>query len=160
MFTSGCLFNFSASIQNRYCIFPSVDRALNCAFISSHVDATSSQSNHSASGPCKTEPKRAFLRSSYTVWMLFSKTAGPLPNEKLIFFSSKRIKAVGSSLESVPINFSNAMSGYATVFTVFYITKLVAPNLFNYVLFATKVSLHVALTRLCSFVYRLTVVEV
>ena len=82
MFSSGCLFKISASIRNRYCIFPSVNRAINCVFISFHVNAASSESNYSAAGPRKTEPKRAFLRSSYTVWMLFSFVAGLLPSEK------------------------------------------------------------------------------
>ena len=140
MFSSGCLFNFSGSIRNRYCIFPSMNRAINCVFISSHVKAASSESNHSATGPRKTEPKRAFLRSSNTVWMLFSFVVGLLPNEKLIFFSYNRINAVGSSLESIPIKFSNAKSGYATVFAIFYLTSLVAPNLFNSVF--TLCSLH------------------
>ena len=91
-------------------------------------------------------PKRAFLRSSYTVWMLFSFVAGLLPSEKLIFFSKNRINAVGSSLESIPINFSNAKSGYATVFAIFYLTSLVAPILFNFVLVAQQLSIQVALT--------------
>ena len=146
MFSSGCLFKFSASIQNRYCIFPSVNRAINCVFISSHVNAASSESNHSAAGPRKTEPERAFPRSSYTVWMLFSFVSGLPPSEKLIFFYNKRINAVGSSLESIPINFSNAKSGYATVFAIFYLTSLVAPILFDFVLFALQSSVQVALT--------------
>ena len=92
------------------------------------------------------EPKRAFPRSSYTVCLLFSLTAGLLPKEKQIFFSNKQINAVGSSLESIPTNFSNAKSGYATVFAVFYLTNLVAPILFNSVLFAQQLSIQVALT--------------
>ena len=86
-----------------------------CVLLVSHLIVAFSESNHSAAGPRRTEPKRAFLRSSYTVWMLFSFVVGLLPNEKLIFFSVKRMNAVGSSLESVPINFSNAKSGYASV---------------------------------------------
>ena len=145
MFSSGWLHKFSASIRNRYCIFPSVNRAINCVFLLFHVNAASSESNHSAAVPRKTEAKKAFLLSSYTVWMLFSFVAGLLPSEKLIFFSNKRINAVGSSLESIPINFSNAKSGYATVFVVFYLTSLVAPVLFDFVLFAVQLSIQVAL---------------
>ena len=78
--------------------------------------------------------------------MLFSFVAGLLPSEKLIFFSNKRINAVGSSLESIPIKFSNAKSDYATVFVIFYSTSLVAPILFNFVLFAQKLSFQVVLT--------------
>ena len=143
MFSSSCLFKFSASIRNRYCIFLSVNRAANYVFISSHANAASSESNHSAAGRRRTEPKRAFLRSSYTVWMVFSFTAGLLLNEKLIFFCNKRINAVGSSLESIPINFSNAKSGYCTVFAIFHLSSLVAPNLFNFVF--TLCSVHVKL---------------
>ena len=86
IFSSGCFFKFSAEIRNWYCFFPSLNRAINCVFISSHVNAASSESNNSAAAPRRTEPKRDFLRSWYTVWMLFSLTAGLLPNEKLIFF--------------------------------------------------------------------------
>ena len=78
--------------------------------------------------------------------MLFSFTVGLLPNEKLIFFSNERINAVGSSLESIPINFSHAKSGYATVFAIFYLTSSVAPISFNFVLFALQLSIQVALT--------------
>ena len=85
--------------------------------------------------------------------MLFQFLVGLLPNEKLTFLSNKRINAVGSSLESIPINFSNAKSGYATVLSVFYLTSLVAPNLFKFVLFAIQLSIQVALTRICSFVH-------
>ena len=58
---------------------------------------------------------------------------GLLPNEKLIFFSNRRLKAVGSSLESIPINFSNAKSGYATVFAI---------CLFNHVYFAPFITIY------------------
>ena len=126
-----------------------------CILLASHVIVTCSESNHSATGPRKTAPKRSFLSPSCTVFTLCSFTAGLLPNEKVIFFSNKRKKAVGYSLESIPINFSNAKSGYATVFAIFYLTSLVAPNLFNYVLFALKLSIQVALTWKCSFVYLL-----
>ena len=155
MFSSGCLFKFIAWIQNRYCIFPSVNRAVNCVFISFHVNAASSESNQSAAGPRKMEPKSAFLRSSYMVWMLFLFATGLLPIEKLIFFSSKRINAVVSSLESIPITFSNAKSGYATVFAILFLTSLVPPSLFNFLLLAITLFIQVALTWIRSFIYRL-----
>ena len=98
LFSSGCFFKFSASIRSRYCFLPSVNREINLVFLSFQTSAASSESNHSTAGPRTTEPKRAFRRSSYTVWMLFSFTAGLLPSEKLIFLSNKRINAVGSSL--------------------------------------------------------------
>ena len=78
--------------------------------------------------------------------MLFSFVAGLLPSEKLIVFPNKRINAVASSRESIPTNFSNAKSGYATVFAIFYLISLVAPILFNFVLFAPQLSIQVALT--------------
>ena len=155
MISSGCLSKFSASIRTRYCIFPSVNRSINCVFLPSHVNAASSEPKHSAARARKTEPKRAFPRSSKTVWMSFSIVAGLLPGEKLIFFSNKPINAVGSSLESIPINFSNAKSGYSTVFANFCLTSSVPPNLFNFVLPAIQLSFQVALTWLCSFVYQL-----
>ena len=65
---------------------------------------------------------------------------------KLIFFSDKRINAVGSSLESIPKTFSNAKSGYATVFAIFYLTSLVPPILLHFVLFAQQLSIQVAST--------------
>ena len=73
-------------------------------------------------------------------------TPGLLPSEKLVFLTNKRINAVGSLLESIPINFSNAKSGYATVFAIFFLGSLVAPILFNFVLFAQQISIQVALT--------------
>ena len=121
----------------------------------SHVIVACIESNHSAARPRKAEQKRAFLQSSYMVSMLFSFVASLLPNEKLIFFSKRKINTVGSSLESIPINFSDAKSGYATVFAIFYLTSWVAPNLFNSVLFAKQLSIQVALTWICSFVYQL-----
>ena len=117
-----------------------------CILLASHVIVACSESNHSAIGLRETAPKRFFLPSSCTVFTLFSFVAGLLPSEKLIFFSNKRINAVGSSLESIPINFSNAKSGYATVFAIFYLTSLVAPILFDFVLFALQLSIQVALT--------------
>ena len=126
-----------------------------CILLASHVMVACSESNYSAIGPGETAPRRFFVRSSCTVFTLFLFTAGLLPNEKLIFSSNKRIKAVGSSLASIPINFSNDKSGYATVFAIFYLTSLVAPILFNSVLFAIEISIQVASTRICSFVYRI-----
>ena len=69
-----------------------------------------------------------------------------MPSGKLIFFLNKRINAVGSSLESIPKKFSNAKSGYATLFAFFYSKNLVAPKLFNSVLFALELYIQVALT--------------
>ena len=131
-----------------------MNRAINCVFLSSHVNAASNESNHSASRPNKTQSKRAFFRSSYSFWMLFSFVVGLLPNERLILDSNKRMNAVGSSLESIPIKFYNAKSGYATVFAIFHLTSLVAPILFNFVLFAIHLSFQVASICICSFVYR------
>ena len=146
MFSSSCLVKFSASIRNGYCIFPSMKRAVNCVFILSHIAAASSESNHSAAGPRKTEPKGAFLRSSYTVWMLFSFTAGLLPNEKLTFFSNKRINSVGSPFESIPINFSIAKSGYATVFELFLFNMFSCSKFVQFCVHVVLCALHVALT--------------
>ena len=125
-----------------------------CILLASHAIVAWSESNHSAIGPLETSPKRSFLPSC-TVFTLYSVTAGLLPNEKLISFSNKRVNAVGSSLESIPINFSNAKSGYATVFAIFYLTSLVAPNMFNFVLFAIQLAIQVASTWFRFFVYRL-----
>ena len=48
IFSSGCLFDISAAIWNQHCYSLSMKRAINCASLPSHVNAASSDSNHSA----------------------------------------------------------------------------------------------------------------
>ena len=48
------------------------------------------------------------------------------------------MNTVGSSLESIPINFSNAKSGYATVFAFFYLINLIVPILCSRCAFCTS----------------------
>ena len=100
-----------------------------CVLLASNVIVACSESSHSAIGPRETDPKRAFLRSSCAVFTFFSFIACLLPKEKLIFFSSKRMNAVRSSLESIPIKFFVAKSGYATVLAIFYLIILIVPIL-------------------------------
>ena len=123
MFSSDCLFKLSTLILIRCCIFLSVHRVRNSVYISSHASAASSESKKSAARPRKRDPKRVFLRRSSTACKLFSLVVDLLPKEKLIFLETN--DTVGSSLESIPINFSNAKTGYATVFAVFYLINLI-----------------------------------
>ena len=83
MFSSDCPLNLLASIRNRCWFFWSVNRELNCVFISYHAIAASSESNHSASGP---REKEVFPSVVNTVCMLLSFVAGLPPKEELIFF--------------------------------------------------------------------------
>ena len=111
----GLSFHIPASIRNPYCFFPSVNWAINFVSISSHISSVSSESNHLAAGQRKTDLKNAFTWSSYTDCVLRSFVAGQLPSENLVLLFITRMDAVRSSLESKPINSSNAKFEYAIV---------------------------------------------
>ena len=62
------------------------------------------------------------------VCMLFLIVTGLLRRAKPILFSNKRMNAVGSSLESIPLNISNAKSGCSIVFAIFFFLKFSCSN--------------------------------
>ena len=136
MFSSGHLFNFSASTQNRYCILPSANRAIGCVIFLSYVNAVSNKSNHSAAGPRDKEPKRV---SSNTVCILFLFVTGLMPKQKPLFSSNMQMNALRSSPESIPIIFSSAELGNATVFAFCYLTNLTVPSLWSICALCTSI---------------------